>query len=74
MSSDDPNTFLAHKFKDLSDEERKAVVIKAFNHLKDKLEKFAKPDGSRQAPAKTCKDLAEAYPSLSSGNFSRLYI
>lgn len=53
----------------LSDEERRAIVLKAYDHLKVQFEKFKKPNGEKTYPAKTCRDLAVAYPEYESGNY-----
>jgi len=57
MSNDQPMT----------DEDRKKLIIRAYEHLKSTFEKFKKPDGSKKSPAKTCRDIKAAYPDLKSG-------
>ena len=37
--------------------------------MKVQLESIKKPNGEKEFPAKTCKDLAIAYPELQSGNY-----
>lgn len=64
LSGDEPPRLFGN---DMSEEERRALVLKAYNHLKTTFELFKKPDGSKSAPAKTCRDLAVAYPSLPNG-------
>lgn len=54
---------------DLSDEERKDMVIKAYKKLKKSFEEFSKPDGGKATPAKTCRDLSLAYPDKASGEY-----
>jgi collagen type II alpha len=53
----------------LSDEEKRAIVYKAYENLKVRFEKFKKPNGEKTYPAKTCRDLAVAYPEYESGNY-----
>ena len=55
--------------KEISDEERRDLITKAYEQLKTSFKKFIKPDGTKEAPAKTCKDLAFAHPDLPSGTF-----
>lgn len=55
--------------KQLSDEEKRAIVFKAYENLKTRFEKFKKPNGEKNYPAKTCRDLAVAYPEFESGNY-----
>lgn len=52
-----------------SEEERRDLLIKAFDHLKMSFEKLNKPNGQKNTPAKTCNDLSMAYPKLESGQY-----
>ena len=54
---------------ELSDSERRALVMKAYESLKSQYERFRKPDGARDFPAKTCRDLHVAHPDLPSGDY-----
>lgn len=54
---------------DLSDEEKKNLVIRAYKNLKSSFEEFAKPNGDKNTPAKTCKDLKKTYPEKESGEY-----
>ena len=63
MSADDP----ARVFSKLTDDDRKAMVVKAYEQLKITFEKYTKPSGDKNAPARTCRDLAVAHPELTSG-------
>lgn len=54
--------------KEISKEERRELIFKAYDQLKESFEKFRKPDGDQNSPAKTCRDLATAHPELQSGN------
>lgn len=53
----------------MSDEEKREIVYKAYENLKIRFEKFKKPNGEKTYPAKTCRDLAVAYPNYESGNY-----
>lgn len=55
--------------KELSEEDRRAIVLKAYEQLKSSFERFKKPDGQKDSPAKTCRDLAVAYPQYKSGQY-----
>ena len=63
LNSDEP----ARLGKDLTDDERKEIVLMAYNQLQTKFKTLMKPDGSAEAPAKTCRDLAAAYPDKPNG-------
>jgi len=65
MSNDDP----ARVFAKMSDEDRKTLVVKAYEQLKVSFEKYSKPSGDKNAPARTCRDLAVAHPELPSGDY-----
>ena len=62
----DPND---DPLKQLTDDEKRAIVLKAYENLKTRFEKFKKPNGEKLFPAKTCRDLAVAYPEYESGNY-----
>lgn len=62
----DPND---DPIRQLNDEEKRAIVLKAYENLKVRFEKFKKPNGEKNYPAKTCRDLAVAYPEFESGNY-----
>lgn len=62
----DPND---DPLKQLTEEEKRAIVMKAYDNLKVRFEKFKKPNGEKSYPAKTCRDLAVAYPEFESGNY-----
>ncbi len=65
LASDQPRTFPG----DLTTDEQKQMVIRAYNNLKETFEQFAKPDGGKNTPAKTCKDLHLAHPEKPSGDY-----
>jgi hypothetical protein len=54
---------------DLSDSDRRALIMKAYETLKGQWERFRRPDGGRDHPAKTCRDLHVAHPELPSGDY-----
>jgi collagen type II alpha len=62
----DPND---DPLRSLSDDEKRAIVLKAYENLKVRFEKFKKPNGEKSYPARTCRDLAVAYPDYESGNY-----
>jgi hypothetical protein len=43
--------------------------MKAYKTLKSQWERFRRPDGGRDYPAKTCRDLHVAHPELPSGDY-----
>lgn len=53
--------------KEMTEEERRELVLKAYENLKASFERFKKPNGQKNGPAKTCRDLAVAYPEYPSG-------
>jgi len=53
----------------MSDEEKKSLVIRAYKNLKESFEEYARPNGEKNTPAKTCKDLATTYPDKESGDY-----
>lgn len=57
----------------MSPAERKAIVMKAYERLKVSLDKFLKPDGSQDAPAKTCGDIKHHHPDFESGKITRSF-
>lgn len=66
LAGDEPYKILG---KEINDEERRKLVLTAYDQLKATFEKFKKPVGDKKSPAKTCKDLSIAHPELPSGAF-----
>lgn len=66
LSGDEPARMFG---TDLSDSERRALIMKAYETLKSQWERFRQPDGGRDFPAKTCRDLHVAHPELPSGDY-----
>lgn len=64
---DDPNIPPRFFKDDMPLAERKEIVMKAYERLTVSLNKFLKPDGSKEAPAKTCGDIKYHHPEFTSG-------
>ena len=64
LSSDQPVKLLAGE---LSSEDQKKLVLQAYRKLKETFADFSKPDGDKETPAKTCRDLLAAHPDKPSG-------
>lgn len=54
--------------KELTTEERRKIVVRAYEQLKTSFERFKKPNGQKSSPGKTCRDILSAYPESTSGN------
>lgn len=65
LSSDQP----ARLAKDLTPQEQKDLVIKFYKELRSSFESFSAPDGTKDTPAKTCRDLHTAFPDKPSGEY-----
>ncbi len=46
------------------------MVLQAYRKLKETFADFSKPDGDKETPAKTCRDLLSAHPDKPSGEVS----
>jgi len=66
LSADEPVRMFG---PNLSDDEKKKLVIRAYKNLKESFEEYAKPDGGKNTPAKTCRDLHTAFPDKESGDY-----
>ncbi|KYM93308.1 Collagen alpha-2(I) chain [Atta colombica] len=55
--------------KDITEKERRELLLKAYENLKLSFQKLMKPDGEKNSPAKTCRDLFAAYPDKLSGEY-----
>ena len=53
----------------LSDEDKRKMVIRAYKNLKETFEEYSKPDGGKASPAKTCRDLHTSFPEKKSGDY-----
>lgn len=51
----------------MTETEKRQMILSAYKKLKTSFEKFKKPNGEKENPAKTCKDLYAAYPDFKSG-------
>jgi len=66
LSADEPVRMFG---PDMSDEEKKSLVIRAYKNLKESFEEYARPNGDKNTPAKTCRDLHTLYPDKESGEY-----
>lgn len=72
--NDDPQSMPPRFFKDdMTPAEKKEVVMKAYEKLKVSLNKFLKPDGQKDSPAKTCYDIRYNHPDFKSGKVFLCY-
>jgi len=55
--------------KEITDDERRDLITKAYEQLKTSFKKYIKPEGTKESPAKTCRDLSFAHPELPSGEY-----
>lgn len=55
--------------KEILPEERKKIVLRAFEQLKSSFKRFKKPNGDKNNPGLTCRDILAAYPESKSGNY-----
>uniref|UniRef100_A0A0A9WMQ7 Collagen alpha-1(II) chain n=2 Tax=Lygus hesperus TaxID=30085 RepID=A0A0A9WMQ7_LYGHE len=55
--------------KQINDEEKKKLLLKAYESLKASYDRFMRPDGTKMAPARSCRDLAVAHPNFDSGDY-----
>lgn len=66
FSSDEPMRTFG---KDILPEEKKKIILRAFEQLKSSLERLKKPNGAKNNPGKTCRDILIAYPEATSGEY-----
>lgn len=66
LSADEPLRLFG---KEILPEEKRKIVLRAYEQLKASLERFKKPNGDKNNPGKTCRDIAVAHPELKSGNY-----
>lgn len=55
--------------QEITDEERRNLITKAYEQLKTSYKKFLRPEGTKTSPAKTCRDLSYTHPDLPSGEY-----
>lgn len=55
--------------KEITEKDRRELVLKAYEQLKASFERFRKPDGTKQSPGKTCRDIFVAYPNYKTGEY-----
>jgi collagen type II alpha len=57
----------------MTEQERRELVVKAYEQLKASFDRFKKPNGDKNDPGKTCKDIWSAYPESKSGKMVTYY-
>lgn len=55
--------------QEITDDERRDLITKAYEQLKTSYKKFLRPEGTKESPAKTCRDLSYTHPDLPSGEY-----
>lgn len=55
--------------KDITEAERREIVLKAYEQLKASYDRYRKPNGQKNSPGKTCRDILAAYPDSPSGEY-----
>lgn len=58
-----------HHHRQLTFEEQRNLLKKAYEQLKRNLDNLNKPTGQKDSPARTCKELSLAQPELPSGDY-----
>lgn len=53
--------------KELTPEETKELINRAYQQLKASFEKYKRPNGDKSSPGRTCRDILAAYPDSPSG-------
>jgi len=66
LSADEPARMFA---PELSDEQKKDLVIRAYKKLKASFAEFNSPAGDKNTPAKTCGELKTLHPDKPSGEY-----
>merc|ERR1719431_380197 len=71
LQGDDSSTLNPARIlgREITEDERRELIVKAYEQLKSSFKKYLRPTGSKDAPAKTCKDLHYAHPELPSGEY-----
>ena len=73
LQGDDSSTLPARVLgREISEDERRELIVKAYEQLRTSFNKYLTPSGTKEAPAKTCKDLNFAHPELPSGELGIL--
>lgn len=71
MSGDEPARIFA---PDITPEEQQRLIVQAYENLVERFAKLKKPTGEKESPAKTCRDLAVAYPEYKSGKYDLILL
>lgn len=58
--------------KQFTEDEMKDLINKAYEQLKSSFGGLKKPNGQKNSPGKTCRDIAAAYPEYQSGKHNNL--
>lgn len=53
--------------KELSQEETRELINKAYEQLKASFDRLRKPNGDKNSPGRTCRDILAAYPESKTG-------
>lgn len=53
--------------KELTPQETRELIDKAYEQLKTSFERLKKPNGEKNSPGRTCRDIFAAYPNSQSG-------
>lgn len=67
--SDEPSRIFG---KQLTEEETRDFINKAYKQLKNSFDRLKRPNGQKNSPGKTCRDIAAAYPESQSGKYNKL--
>lgn len=59
--------------KELTPEETRELIDKAYEQLKASFDRLKKPNGQKNAPGRTCRDIWAAYPDSPSGEYIRYF-
>lgn len=55
--------------KEIMPEEKRRIVLQAFEQLKSSFEQLKRPNGEKDNPGLTCRDILAAYPAFKSGHY-----
>lgn len=58
-----------YRIASADEEERKEIAMKVYRQLKASFSRFNKPDGSKDFPARTCKEILAHHPESTSGQY-----
>ncbi|KAG5898590.1 hypothetical protein JTB14_016601 [Gonioctena quinquepunctata] len=55
--------------KEMTEEETRDLINKSYEQLKTSFDRLKKPNGQKNSPGKTCRDILAAYPESQSGQY-----